>query len=302
MKKLLCLFLINCFLLSFPALAAQQNAPIDFSPFEDVPVDESTYQEQPPAPPAPRLSDGRPGTGAITDIDKYWTQNGFPSDVSFAHEAGGELLDDGTILSYWEIGLVGADEARKTEILSLLDPTCLVTFIDCDFPYAQRQAAHDALLARGDPNIRQVVVIRNTQEVWVEVPGDLVADYAAQLEPEFGAMVVVAGPHQFAYTEGINHVLPGLGFDQGLGQAENAAQESASPVPFWPLFLLLALLAVGIALLLRRARLSAAVQTAAGPVVTHSRPSRRAVEQAVRESAESPGDGLYSSILYRIRQ
>lgn len=73
--------------------------------------------------------------------------------LNYISYAGGEILDDDTIISYWEIGVIDADEAIKQEILDLLAPTCFVTFTDCTYSYAQRIAAFDGITALNDPNM-----------------------------------------------------------------------------------------------------------------------------------------------------
>lgn len=73
--------------------------------------------------------------------------------ISYAGDAGGEILDVDTIISYWEIGVIDANEAIKQEILYLLAPTCFVTFKDCTYSYAQRIAAFDGITALNDPNM-----------------------------------------------------------------------------------------------------------------------------------------------------
>lgn len=73
--------------------------------------------------------------------------------ISYAGNVGGEMLDVDTIISYWEIGVIDANEAIKQEILYLLAPTCFVTFKDCTYSYAQRIAAFDGITALNDPNM-----------------------------------------------------------------------------------------------------------------------------------------------------
>ena len=63
------------------------------APANDMPVDEDAYQEIPSSTSdAPLLRDGLPGRGSIEAPDKYWAANGYPDDVSYAYEAGGEML------------------------------------------------------------------------------------------------------------------------------------------------------------------------------------------------------------------
>ena len=304
--------------------AQSSDAPADGTestptPIVDVPVDESTYREEPPAPYTPprRL----PGQGAIDDILSYWEENGYPSDVSYAFEAGGEVAEDGAILAYWEIGLVGADEARKQEILNLVSPACLVEFKTCLFTHAQKQAAYGKLteLAVDDPNILEVIFIRNGDTVWVSVPEEKTKEYAKYLirDLDLGAVVSVTDQHSIASFEGgleigldIPGGLPfGTGNDGALVQTTpqttpaTGGLVSASPAvrPVFWLCLALAVIAAGVltALALRRYFVPASVTVNGAVRAGHAPLTRRQTEQTVKDCLEAPPAGLFQSILDR---
>ncbi|MDR1067225.1 MAG: hypothetical protein LBL35_07355 [Clostridiales bacterium] len=61
----------------------------------------------------PHLADGEAGKGIIETPSEYWVKNGYPDNIAFAYEAGGEKLEDGVSLTYWEIGVVGGGKAEK---------------------------------------------------------------------------------------------------------------------------------------------------------------------------------------------
>lgn len=349
MKKLIRIFfaLAAVFMLAIPAAAAESDVPhydvLDLeaaqaavstapdgiestpTPVEDVPVDESTYREEPPTPYEPPVR--LPGQGEIDDILSYWEENGYPADVSYAFEAGGEAMEDGTVRAWWEIGLVDADEARRQEILELVSPACLVEFKTCLFTHAEKQAAYDKLteLAAGDPNILEVIFIRNGDTVWVSVPEDVVKEYAEYLIRDLGlgAVVSVTDQHSIATFEGGLEIgtdtpggLPfGTGNDGALVQTvpqatfpatgalvPDSPAKRASPI-FWVCLALAVIASCGLtALALRRRTVRLAV-TAHGEIHTAGAPLTRAqTEQLVRDSAEAPPEGTFQTIVERGRE
>lgn len=340
MKKMMCLFftLASLLMLAIPAFAAaaEDGAPAEYdllvpdgpepsavspsvvqfadAPIEpvdaggDAPVDESTYREEPSAPytPPQRL----PGQGEITDILQYWEDNGYPDYVSYAFEAGGEMTDDGTIYSYWEIGLVDAGEAQKQKILELVHPTCLVEFKGALFTHAQKLAAYHKLmeLAETDSNILQVIFIRNDDSVWVAVPEAQAKEYAKYLIRDcgLGAVVSVTDEDSLnAVTDG--DLLEGVMTAQGGRDAAVPAAAGSSGVvpgaqaaaPLHWIYLVLAVIAACTltGFVLRRHFVPAAM-TEHGTIPIASAPlSRRQTEQAVRENMQAPHDSVYRNLL-----
>lgn len=355
MKKLTGLFfaLAAAFMLTVPALAAEGEAPrcdvpdLDGAPaavsaapdsaeptpvpVEDVPVDESTYHEEEPAPYTP--VQWIPGRGEIADILSYWEENGYPTDVSYACNVGGEVTEDGTMYDYWEIGLVDADEGRRQEILDLVSPDCLVEFQNCLFTHAEKQAAYDKLteLAAGDPNILEVIFIRNGDTVWVSVPEDVVKEYAEYLIRDLGlgAVVSVTDQHSIAtFEDGLETGIgtPG-GMDTG-GLAQTTPQiapaiggnvDSAPIVPegygetagllppapaarpvFWVCLALAVFAACALTALALRRRPARLAVTHSGGLHTGGAPLTRAqTEQLVRDSAQTPPEGTFQTIVER---
>lgn len=357
MKKLIRIFfaLTAAFMLAIPAAAAESDVPhydvLDLeaaqaaesaapdstestpAPVVDVPVDESTYREEEPTPytPVQRF----PGRGEIDDILSYWEENGYPADVSYACETGGEVMEDGTMYDYWEIGLVDADEARRQEILDLVSPDCLVEFQNCLFTHAEKQAAYDKLteLAAGDPNILEVIFIRNGDTVWVSVPEDVVKEYAEYLIRDLclGAVVSVTDQHSIAtFEDGLEtgigtpggmdtgglaqttpQIAPAIGGNvdsapivpEGYGETAGllpAAPASAARPVFWVCLALAVFAACALTALALRRRPARLAVTHSGRLHTAGALLTRAqTEQLVRDSAQTPPEGLLQTIVER---
>lgn len=306
--------------------ALEQRLPAETQENQDVPVDESTYREQPSASPQPpRLADGQPGRGKTEDLAAYWEQTGYPADVSYAFEAGGEVKEDGTVYHYWEIGLVGADEARRQQILDLASPQCLITFYSCTFSHSQKTQAYQALLslAEQDENIRQVIFTQNTQSVVVGVPEGLEKDYARLLIHQMGLGAVVSvTDERYIMTELATEGTLQANIDGGA-QAETRGKESAlaalpgltlgmeglrrglsgeNPQPAdrqspFPLVLGLALaLALTLALWRRKSR-ARLLQTTQGTKTRSLPPTRRQTARLIQAATHSPPPRLLERLL-----
>lgn len=358
MKKLIRIFfaLTAAFMLAIPAAAAESDVPhydvLDLeaaqaaesaapdstestpAPVVDVPVDESTYREEEPTPytPVQRF----PGRGEIDDILSYWEENGYPTDVSYAYNAGGMIAEDGTGYDYWEIGLVDADEGRRQEILDLVSPNCLVEFQNCLFNHAEKQAAYDKLteLAADDPNIVDVIFIRNGDTVLVSVPGDMVKDYAQYLIRDLGLGAVVSVTDRNSIGRRENDLTAGVDIPGGTAGAETggalvqttpqldpaiggdvqsapivpagetgllpaAPAGRASPV-FWVCLALAVFAACALTALALRRRPARLAVTHSGGLHTAGAPLTRAqTEQLVRDSAQTPPEGTFQTIVER---
>ena len=139
----------------------------------------------------PRLADGEPGRGTLENPHEYWEANGYPDNISFAYEAGGEMLGDGTLIAYWEIGVVNADEAGRQEIINLLSPSCRITFRDCTWSYNQRKAAFDEIYASRGDIVRNAVMALNSETVVVEIAEGYEKKYAQRYIEQYGWFVTV---------------------------------------------------------------------------------------------------------------
>ncbi len=281
MKRLWILILLVLLLTPVCAAAAAPAVPDDALPdavTEDAETD-ALAAAQAAASSAPRLSDGLPGTGDITDLAAYYDANGWPEQLSFAYHSGGELRD-GMVYAYWEIGLVGGDEAARQAVLSLAAPTCLITFRDCSYSHAERVAAYEALLARQDGNLLQVILIQNTQNVLVVVPQKVLQRYTRELTEEFGDLIRVTD-------------------ETGIATDDSAAAtpQAGGAWRFLPLALVLLL---GGAVLIWRFGAPRIRAHANGSAAQCRMLTRAGVEQAVRASTETPAPALWAKIRDRL--
>lgn len=245
-----------------------------------------------------RLSDGRPGQGTISDPDKYWAQIGYPEDVAFAFEAGGEVRkEDGQerIYRYWEIGLVGADEARRQEILKLIAPDCLVTFRDSRFSYARREAALEEILADKDARIARALMSRNTDFVTIIAAGEDTGELAKEMAARYGELVVVAPESAYAeesYSLGLDGADPGGGIAAG------------TRLGLWRTAVLAAgLLGFGGVFFARRRGGGSGMAMAEGGVISPGRRlSRRRTVELVRQSGVLPRPETGELLWERLRK
>jgi len=255
--------------------------------------------------PVPSLADGQAGTGEIADIAAYWAKNGWPDNISFAYLAGGETLlhDPGAdglpnAVTWWEIGIVNADEAARQEILALMSPECRVTFWDCTWSYKQREAAFNEIYASRNDIVRDAVMALNSEVVVVEIADGYEKEYAKRFSDQYGAFVVVTNEIP-VLGEAIGSPADGMALEMGR-DCMGGTVNNPFGAWFWAVCLMLI---AGAALLVfqNRARLIPALQTANGNVITGgARISRRQAEAAVKDSAFSPPGDAFKSIMERV--
>lgn len=257
---------------------------------------------------------GEKGWGDVEDLDKYWAAYGYPDFVSYAFEAGGELLDDGTIETWWEVGLVGNDVEAQEKVLALAAPTCRVRFFNCLHSYAQREELFDEIRALEDPRINRVVMGQNTELILVWTSEADRADVQSELDAAYGPMVEVCDamivndatdsiasttPQSGAWTEGIDAgYAPPTEIGGGGMSAGTSNARRASPLP-WVLAVTAVLLGVGGTVLLRR---RPAAVTNTGHTVTAAPLSKAAVIRAVRESTQTPGGHVLDSLEKQLKK
>lgn len=308
MKRLITILLILIYILSVPitVFAANEahvqgqndilhidkepqttNTPIsdNMSASSDAPAVEGTYREEPENNDTPRLAEGKAGRGSIEAPDKYWAENGYPDDISFAYEAGGEVLEDGTSVSWWEIGIVNADDNRKQEIIDMLSPNCIITFVDCQYSYNQRKTVYNEIMASEDDNIHGAIMLLNSEVVLVEISEEHLKEYAANFNRQYGSYVVVTDDLNAAKDDTI---IQGDGLDKG------------NSLWVWTIF---ATLLVGAAFIVYfdRTRFIPAMQTTKGTVITQSVPvSRKQTIAAIKNNEIAPSDEVFNSILHKI--
>ena len=323
-KRIFCLAALTALSLTIPALAVVENLPAVKSenaavshapeaapqPIVDVPVDESTYTEEPVTVHIPPKR--QPGRGDVEDLEAYFEENGYPDHLSFVFEEGGEMREDGTIYTYWLVGIVDITEEQEQAILDLAAPTCLVTFENALFNHEEKVRAYDTIAALEDPNITHLVFGKNTGTVWVGVPEEMAKDYAEYLirDLDLGAVVSVTDENSFAYllTES---AVPGQGtlntvttpegnYDTGVQTTGvvPGGEQTSFPLPFWPVFLIdLAALAF---LLTARTFLLPALALAGEESRPRQGLTRKQAEQAVREATAQPRGDLFPSILRKL--
>lgn len=231
------------------------------------------------------LDRGQAGRGEVEDPDKYWATNGYPDFVSYAFEAGGELLEDGTVETWWEIGLV--DASREEEVLDLLAPTCRIQFFPCRYSYDQRQAALDEILSQDDARITRAMLGQNTEAVFVWTSEADREAVQQELNAAYGSLVQVLD------SMVVDDTTAQMGMDKG-GMAVGQREKTASPLP-WVLTAVAALLGIGGILLLHR---RPSPLTTAGHTVAP--PTRSAVVRAVRESTMTPGEQVFQALEERL--
>ncbi len=245
-------------------------------------------------------SDNVQETSEITSPVDYWDTNGWPDDVSFAYEAGGELAgDDTTVLVYWEIGVVNASQTRKKEITSMFADTCIITFHDVAYSHAQREATlleiETQVKESKDANFVYGYLINNTAQVYVVVKDEAFEEYSTRYAEQYGDMIWTQRESEAAAVE---TELGGV--DTGLGLTTEVPQSNNNT---W-LFVLLCTFVLAVLAMMfyfRRVRLVPAKQTANGSIVTGSQPlSRSQTVEAIKSSEFSPRDAVQDSIREKI--
>lgn len=281
------------------------------APVMDVPVDEDTYREEPATPYTPPVRQA--GRGEVDDILQYWEDNGYPEDVSYAFEAGGEVVsgpEGDAVYSWWEIGLVDADEARQQEILDLVSPTCLVEFRSCRYPHSQKLAAYEAVapLAEEDEHILDVIFVRNSDFIVVAVADGYGKEYAQALVGQYGAVVSIQeGTAVDDYltapvlTGENGPALPGMGLDRGNALLPGWPGKEALVFggAYAPWLIALAAAALGglAVVAFRRRPVPVRGRGNGSPAGTLT---RRQAEEAVRQGAEGPDPAIFRQILQKI--
>ena len=251
----------------------------------------------------PRLPDGQPGTGAIRDIAAHWEKTGYPDNISFAYLAGAEMpANSAAEIMLWEIGVVNADDAAKQDILSLMSSDCRVTFRDCAYSYKQREAAFNEITAGRNQIVRNVLMAQNSEVVFVEIAEGYEKEYAKKLGEQYGWFIVVTNDAEAADdADPVGGITPEIvvGLDGGMPEI-GASPGSGLGTWFWAVCLL-ALAGVAMLVYFNRARLVPALQTAHGTVITGgAQVSRKQTEEAVKNSALTPPDGVFNSIMEQV--
>ncbi|MCL2672219.1 MAG: hypothetical protein FWF10_09340 [Clostridiales bacterium] len=264
------------------AAFAQEEADIGLpTPVLEEDAGPSTADEQPP-----RLADGAPGRGTVEDPPAYWAANGWPDNISFAYIGGSEQLADGTVVFWVEIGMVNANDTSRQAILDLVSPNCRVTFYDCSYPYKQREAAFNEIYASRSDIVTGVVLVLNAETVLVEIAEGYEKEYAQKYIEQYGSFVAVT-----------NQLLHHTDAMTGAGDTGNNAQE------LWLWTAAILLIGAAAVLYMRRRRMVPAMQTNTGSTVADgAAPSRAQTVAAVKNSAQTPPDHVFTSVMERIEK
>jgi len=240
------------------------------------------------------LADSAVGRGTVENPLIYWVETtGYPDNISFASQEATRMLDDGTFISYWEIGIVDADEAAKQEIIDLLAPNCRISFVDGKYSYNRREAIRNEILSMGDESIHNVFLMYDGT-IWVVVPEDMVAHYTEILTAQFGEqfrdLILVVADDEIALEA----------VEDGSLSIIQANSMKANNNWFFPTILIL-LCGVAVVLYFNRARFIPAMQTNTGNVVTGNAPvSRKQTIAAIKNSALTPSDDTFESIMEQV--
>lgn len=193
----------------------------------------------------------------LGDIDKYLAQNGYPDYLSFIFNSGASIngYDPTSGEAYkpqmtylWEVGLVNADAAKKTEIETLINRLYpienKITFVDCTYSHAQREAMIPDIRETAKqlfPNLTglDVYLILNAEQIGVNVafPAGDNTDYEMVREKMYamyGDVVFVSeffeSTDEFDGAIGgfVGGTIPEMGIpEMGMGAATEIAEEEA---------------------------------------------------------------------------
>lgn len=220
------------------------------------------------------------------ELVAQWAETRYPDDVGNIYTDQGKLV----------IGLVDGSEARQEELRAMVSDPGSLAFDEAAYPYNDLLAVKEEISRElsSDEGLYSVGVGWTSAEgtgfgpsgkdsrVVVSAEAGKLAYYQTLYEERYGGMVVVVeGEPIFAVA--------GLGTSPWIEQG-------------WAAALLLLLAAGGALLLLACLRTVRARRRADGGTdAPHGPISRRAAEQAVRESAASPPEQVLERLLERMR-
>ncbi len=282
--------------------AVSQTSVADGEKYQLAIEDEEVGEQDPAA-----VADGDADAGApdqgMDALFQSWEKNGYPDDI------GGVYFDSET--GRLAVLLVNGSEARKEELRAMAgDPD--LRFTDSAYSYNELLAVLDEItkeMSGGAEGLYGAGI------GWISRDGDVVG--FGESGKEFRVTVVVDESALDRYTEefsarygdkvyfeeGEMAILDSgmeIGAETLTGGTVKTGLGRALPGDILLLTGLAALGALLIFLFLRRGRLVA--RTTTGETVTASRSmSRRAVEEAVKESAPSPSDEAYEKLMDRLK-
>lgn len=316
MQKLAIVFAaLICLGISMPAYAQEDvviDPPIGISNDRDDPWQDSSLITTTPT--------GGAGRGTLESPDMYWATNSYPANISFAYNSGREGSGDRTGTQWWVIGIVDTDDTSRQEILDLLSANYYVTFIDCTYSYQQREAVYNEIYTNRDNNVHSVQMSPNSEAILVEVAAGYEEEYTRKYAALYGPLVMVA------YASNASPLVPpSIDVDSSMGAAsipeqiitDNTEAVMAPGFPrgtelipggnnsafgYWPWTIaLLLLIGAAAVVYFNRTHLIPAQQTSSGHVVTRTtRINRKQTAMAVKNSALTPPDTAFGSIMAKI--
>lgn len=165
-----------------------------------------------PDPFTPRIfRHGEQGRGEIEDIISYWEENGYPDNLSFIAETGGEMIDDVIYTSY-DVGLVSDTEENRGEILDIAGSSNVLRFTTGNTSLWERSMHFEKLCyiaaMEEDIGILEVRFYKNSDMIEVVVSGSETT-YYERFGKQFGSVAV------FTNERNVTTAVDNSGFDPG---------------------------------------------------------------------------------------
>lgn len=131
---------------------------------------------------------GERGRGSVEDIIAYWEENGYPENLSFIAETGGEMID-GEIYTSYDVGLVNDSEEKRGEILDIAGSNCVLRFAMGANALWERELHFEKLcwlaVQEDDIGILEVRFYKNSDLITVVVSGSE-KTYQDRFSKQFG--------------------------------------------------------------------------------------------------------------------
>lgn len=190
----------------------------------------------------PNEADNAAAFPELGDIEKYLAVNGYPDYLSFVFNSGAAMngYDPSSGEEYqpqitylWDVGVVNATAAQKDEIKALIDELYpienIVTFVDCTYSYAEREALipeirETAEMLFPEAKIIEISLIRNTELISVVlegINGDQQKQLAASFREKYGDLVILSD----AVTTDDGYDMGGALPEAGMGAGTEIAAE-----------------------------------------------------------------------------
>lgn len=247
------------------------------------------------------------GMADLEELFNNWEMNGYPDYI-------GHVIYDNSVNKY-AIGLVGASEADKNEIISKLSNPEIINFETATYSYnellsVQNEIAGDSKEIEGIHSVGTGWTTINNEvtgfgksghefRIVVSVDESIFDEYVEKYHAEYGDMVHLEVGSEIVPVED-NIGIAGDGVDNL--QTTNDGQSKSKMSLYLTIFAISMFVVVG-GFIINRNGLSLVKQSATGEDVTESRPlGKNEVIAAVKESEVKPRDSLYKDILDKIKK